>query len=362
MGISDRTLLSLHTRHSTLLPPPVTFFYIPTHTRDTLPPWALVDYLCTIRTGSTRPLFLSPGTRQSMQRIIWQQIGIDIPDDWEMLQYDRESREGRCAFGDRYQIRMELSWRQSEGTPDLKRSRSDYVAKAKRDGTIGEAEPVDAAGWYGLAGYLRDIYNSRFLGHLGILDYSVQVVFLWPEKRDTALEKRILGSIRAETIPNNGHTHWKTFGMELFPRKDLMLTTCVVQPAHAAMTFGFERSSVIEERYKRLGLVSYWLKGSHLDWLRLQAPRHTTIEWSDTERRGEHEIAMLSGTRPGHLPHSLVGKRRTYRAAAWICPADQRLYFVDTTTTGPAGETRNLPARKLRCCAKLAATGKGGGA
>ena len=66
-----------------------------------------------------------------MQTCIWRDLRIELPEDWEMLQFSLQRQAGRCAFADRYQFRLELGWRTAEAKPEIERMMSDYLAQMK---------------------------------------------------------------------------------------------------------------------------------------------------------------------------------------------------------------------------------------
>ena len=76
-----------------------------------------------------------------------------------------------------------------------------------------------------------------------------------------------------------------------------------------------------------------------------------------TEVRG-HLVERMRGEWRAGILSALVGRRRRYEAAAWICPADGRLYFASVASALPEGpEEPGLVPGRLSCCAGLAFAG-----
>ncbi len=81
---------------------------------------------------------------------VWRQIGVELPAEWECLQFARDPEAGRCAFADRHRYRFELNWRKSPGEPDFGRMMKDYEGSlAKEWEGIRKAK---CRGWPGLRG------------------------------------------------------------------------------------------------------------------------------------------------------------------------------------------------------------------
>jgi len=282
-----------------------------------------------------------------MQLWIWRHLRIELPDGWEMLQFAREQGTGRCAFADRYQFRLELNWRAVESRPDLGRMMSDYLARLRADETMPDAQATEAGGWPGIVGAQHGQLTSRFGTHLADEGCVVEVVFLWPGARDAGLEASVLASVAAEPV-RDGLRRWRAFGMGLRVADGLSLSECVVQPAVARMVFRSE-DGVREATYQRLGMVGEWLRGSVGEWLARQSPRDVVRSSAGWETRGSHELALVSGTRRA----GLLRRARRYEAAAWVCPADGRLYAG--SATGLQGPAACLPGGRLTCCGELEA-------
>ncbi len=284
---------------------------------------------------------------------IWRHLRIEVPDDWEMLQYGKDFSDGRCAFGDRYSIRLELSWHHSSSPPDMRRTMSDYVTKLRQDETMPDAATVNRGGWHGIEGHMDGLLNTRFIRYFSGEECVVQLVLLWPDGRDAALEQRVLNGIGEQRVSSAGYRRWRTFGMDLTAGDGLRLASCRIEPGNATMSFAPEKKSTVVETFRRLGFVSYWLKGPLERWLELEVPRDVRIERRESDVRAGHTLVHLSGSRPSRGAARMIGKRERFETCAWMCPRDKHLYCVRFEDEENNGREQRLAGERLRCCEAL---------
>jgi hypothetical protein len=277
---------------------------------------------------------------------VWRRFRLRLPADWELLQYSRNPAQGRCAFADRCQFRLEFSWRQVPAAPDFERMLAAYSDKLREAGD--EPRRFTAGRWHGLEARTDGVRTTRFGSYFGREACLVEIVFPWPDRRDEALEQTILQTVDEEPARPDGLQHWQSFGLDLLASDGFSLTACRVEPAAARLTFQPERarSGGPAETFLRLGLVPEWLKGGVADWLRLQMGRDFAVRSESECAQAGHGIALATATR--RLPglDRLLGRRIVRHAAAWICPSDGRLYAVlcDGDPALP------LAGGRLRCC------------
>jgi hypothetical protein len=315
-----------------------------------------------------------------VQLWIWRGIRVELPEDWEMLQFSRDPRAGRCAWADRYQFRAELSWQQVSGPPDLERLASDYLAKARLDGTMPDAAPARVGEWHGLRGHEGQRLTSRLSRYLapvagggdclkaglrtedrlkaGLQTQDclkaglqtegclVELVLLWPGELDASLEASILGSVGAEPAWPGGLRRWRAFGLDLLAQGGLDLVECSVQPARARLAFRDARGRR-SEAFERLGMVRQWLRGSVRDWLAAQMPDGVPPARQEASEADGHAVECVVGVRRG----GIVRAPARYEAAAWLCPADGRLYCVSVAGAEPC-DGAGLLGERLLCCAE----------
>ncbi len=274
---------------------------------------------------------------------IWRNFRIAPPDDWEMLQFSMSPQKGRCAFADRYQFRLELDWQIVPAPPDFQRMMSDYRARLQeqesQDVTITQHGP-----WHGVSATLHGLSTTRFGRYFGAENCLIEMVFLWPDRKDPRLEQSILDSVEPEP-EQAGARRWRAFGMDLLADASLALEHCRVEPAHAELLFadGKRRRT---ERFARRGMVPDWLNEPIDAWLRRWVNRDLQDISADCLDSEAHRVHRLRGQQSG----GLLDRQLTCSAAAWICPADGRLYSFARTWTRPAAQELAAAPPRLSCC------------
>ena len=253
---------------------------------------------------------------------IWRQIGIQLPADWECLQYARESAQGRCAFADRHRFRLELNWRVFQAAPDLERMTKDYAASLEAGWE--NIQFIRCRGWPGLTGRRGEETVSRFGAYLDELNVLVEVVCIHPDKRDDALEARILPTVRAVPPDADGYQRWRAFGMDMRVPASFQLSECAVEPARVGMRFEGPNKP---DRwiFRRYGMVDDWLKISLREWLQLQCDPEVKEARFMTATQGNRAIERVEGV---WKPEGLLLRGGLYTASAWREPGDQRLYHA----------------------------------
>jgi len=290
-----------------------------------------------------------------LQSWVWRQLRLELPDDWELLQFTRNPATGRCAFADRYQFRLELSWREVPGAPDLDRMISDYQARLDTDG-LQETRRLQCAGWPGVSGVLPDGRTTcRYGAHFGDLQCLAELVFLWPKGRHEPLEKEVLASVRPEPATPAGQVHWQAFGLDLLTRSGGILEHCTADPAFAQFNFSSGRRRVWE-RFSRRGLVPQWLTEPVGQWQRRTAPRGFRVVFERDQDRHGHTVSWLRSERSALRFADLWLGRRQFEAAAWRCPRDGRVYQLSREAPRPNTAAVAGPPIALRCCADLEVT------
>ena len=284
-----------------------------------------------------------------IERWIWRNFGLSIPGDWEMLQFSRNHEIGRCAFADRHQFRFELNWRVVPGPPDFDRMMSDYLASLRERGMEGGSRFKHRA-WHGVAGELDGQSSSRLGRWFPAEKCVVELVFLWLRKQDAALMRQIADSVREEPGQGGRFRRWRALGMDLLAAKDLPLHSCTVEPANVEMIFADQKKRSVE-RFGRRGMVREWLKQTPEQWLRSWVDKDLRGIQTSVVDVGDHSVNLLAGELilPG-----LTRKRANYDAAAWICPADGRLYSASFTGPDYAADAGAMVAGgRLSCCSAL---------
>ncbi len=280
---------------------------------------------------------------------IWRNLRMDVPDDWEMLQYSRDPRNGRIAFADRYQIRFEMRWREAPGKPDLDRMVADYLSKLQLDLEMAEVGKLKIGAWSGFQGTIKSLLTSRFLRYLPGESRVVEAILVWPQGREPSVERAILDSID-EQRKTEVHCRWRVFGMDLAAMKNLELKSVRFEPGLAELRFAGASKTPIEE-FSRRGMVKEWLGGTVREWLVGRVPLQMNVLTLENLSLSSHEIEVIEAEGPATGLARLQGKTNRFSAAAWICPDNKRLFFASRLAL--RGEKRDTPiGDSLSCCTR----------
>lgn len=286
---------------------------------------------------------MSTTTPTALMTIIWRHFHLEMPADWEMLRFSRNLERGRCSFADRNQVRLESSWLRVPGPPDRERMLSDYMARLRDEGAEDLQQEKQTGGWSGLTCTQDGQTVARFGNYFPGESCLFELVFLWPERRDTQLEQRILAT--ATGMPTHEGSHrWRAFGLDVTVPATMVLQECNQYAARTEVRFETPRG-VDEDRYMRLGLVPQWLHIPLKQWLAAQAPAGVSIEDQSIHTVDGHDLVTLRA-RGKRWCHGLRLHRPFYESHAGICPADGRLYFA-SHRRGTPGQGR--PTLACRC-------------
>lgn len=266
-----------------------------------------------------------------MELFVWRNIGFELPEDWELLQFARDPKEGRCAFADRYQFRLEYGWVRAAAAPDLKRMLSDYETKMRDQEGLQDLIPLHAGAWQGFGGRQKKAYVSRYVRHLSEAGYLLELVFIHPDERQAGLEQQVVKSAGVRE-PGAGLECWRAFGMNVQVPAGLEFSGANILPARAELMFISQRegSSWV---FHRLGMLPLWLKESVEEYLRRMLSASCAQDGLRIEQHTlqGHDIVTLAAT---ETSAGLLLKRRQILAQAWICPKDGRLYSFTARLSG----------------------------
>ena len=290
-----------------------------------------------------------------MRSWIWRHFHLDLPEDWEMLQFSRHPKTGRCVFADRYDMRLEFSWTRGEQPPDFDRMLTDYLRKLRDQDQLKAARRIQHGAWSGIHGRQGDARVTRFGRYFSEQACLIEIVLLWTGRMDEQLKNRILDSIREE--PQQGSLQrWRAFGMDLLADERLTLSSCKIEPARAEMRFAEEKAQITSETFQRLGMVPHWLRGTVRQYMVSKEPASVSSRVQSFKDVADHQIEFLAGQQPTKLLSRWRYGRRQYRAAGWICPRDGRLYRAETLRPSrDDAEECDLAGGRLSCCEDLAA-------
>ncbi len=285
-----------------------------------------------------------------MDFVVWQGLKIFFPEEWELMQFSKNSNMGSCAFANRYNISMELNWQRTDGEVNMGKTVTDHISKFEYEKGLTNIKRTNVSGWTGFYGNISKIKVSKFLKYFKKKSYLVQIIFIWPQKRKEEIENDILKNTKEEPNCKNDLQRWKSFGMDICISDKLKLLKCVVEPANAKMFFGVGNDFF--EEYRRLGMVKYWLKGTVKQWLETKLPSKVkNVREKLTELSG-HKIYSVYYSVWAKGLSKITGKKESYIASAWICPTDNRLYFARIKKDSAVDMC--VAGERLVCCDRLA--------
>jgi hypothetical protein len=293
-------------------------------------------------------------TQHNDNLVVWHGLHVEAPDEWEILQYSRRSDEGDLAWADRHEYRLQLFWRHAPQSPDLSRIMMDYRARLLEDGAKA-VRMEKTQEWHGL---IDDTTrgSSRFGRYLKTSERLVEAVFLWPDGRSREQEQAILSSIREEPTSSDGCRRWRAFGLDARVPSDLDLSACEVLPANAKWTFSDGQRARQSWHFERLGMLDQWLRDSPADWLAGKEPPNLSERRQQTLVAAGHTVTLVNGFVPALNFPKLGQRTNRFAAAAWVCPADGRLYHASRIVPARSEHQQPLAGHVLRCCGQCQST------
>ncbi len=287
---------------------------------------------------------------------IWHNISLELPDDWEMLQFANNPERGRIAFADRYDFRMELSWRKTNARPDLDGMVKDYHSHLLHELEHEDVDTLKNTSWTGLQSSRDGKVATRFMQHFDDAGFLVEIVFRWADQRDERLEDDVLNSLYVENSAVSKKRNWKCFGLDMELQSEFELSEINALPASVVMDFGVGKKDKATVRAERRGLTDFWLKCSISDWLIQQLPSPPKkIETSRVNRWG-HEIIRIKGFMPFGSGWGKIFRRQEFESIGWICPHDRRFYSLRRLNRPSKASYFGSEGFKLSCCPNCSAT------
>ncbi len=275
---------------------------------------------------------------------IWRDIRLELPVDWELLLFSKRRDSGSITFADRYRYRLQLQWREPAGEPDMKRTVSDYASKIRKLHPEAEVRIAKRGAWHGVERSSFGETTARFLRYFGGDNLLVECVFPAFSQPSLPVDER---QILAGVHPSDEVGRWIAFGMDLNVTGGMALEHCQVQPGLASLTFCDEERIPVRQRFSRRGMLGRWLSGSVEDWMELQVPAELEGARRHVEVHNGHEVRILTGSFQKRPSGGWRKLRQNYRAAAWICGEDGRLFHEEASGPGELPDVHSLS-----CCSR----------
>lgn len=282
---------------------------------------------------------------------IWRNFRMELPAEWELIQFSKNAGRGRCEFADRYAIRMEFSWRAAESEPDMNRLVNDWNHRLHHEKDIKDVRSLKPGRWHGFHGTFETHQAAYYFRYFAEESCIVQVVFVWPDQREEKKEVEIIKTVKPEATRSGNRCRWKAFGMDIAVPASLHFIQCKVKTAYARFQFAVPGTDNREMIFFRRGMVREWLKKPVRTWLKANMPR----KFKETSRVSReiqgHTVELIEGRRTAPGMGRLLGKKDYFYAASWICPEDNRLYYCQSISDrpGPANGQGRIP-EDLSCC------------
>ncbi len=292
----------------------------------------------------------------------WRGILVNHPAGWELSVASGLDEPGRVSFADRLFTRLDVTWRPLTYVPNLdlmiekyrqrKTSRKDEVTFKPLQGLGEEWRGVirqAGEGTTAQAGKGTAVHAARFFAPQRWL---VEATIVWPQRRNQAVEREILTSIRAQP-PEEPLRHWRALGMDVRVGRDLDLLISDPMVGRVTWTFGTPKKKRSPQLVvERLAMVEHWLsaKGGLEEWLAKSLPeKSSVVEKSSITFNAHPAQRLLSEKGIGTLP-TLRGLRQRRLDIGWVCPVDGRLYHVAVMQARRDRDVRLPEGFEMECC------------
>ncbi|HDZ20057.1 MAG TPA: PqqD family protein [Phycisphaerae bacterium] len=289
----------------------------------------------------------------SMDTTIWRGVEIHHPVDWELSVASAPGEVGRCRFTDRYWQRLEVMWRRLDSRPDpkvlLEKFRHEHLQATKVESS--QLHPLTDAPqeWHGFVqsrprGSLVRALRLDVENHL-----LFEITVLWPDRRNTTLEREILNSIAA--LPTDTPTRrWRAMGLDVTLEDDYDLPHCELTVGRIHWEFLPSGKGSKGLMVERIAMPDVWLTGSLANWMPRQLPIYSTVLSQQARTINGHPgQELLSRSRAGRLG-SVSGRHNIRLEWGWICPTEHRMYRICMTDVSRRETLELPPSLVVRCC------------
>jgi len=162
----------------------------------------------------------------------------------------------------------------------------------------------------------------------------IEIVMVWPEKRDRTTELAVLRSISPQ---REGQTrHWRAMGLDATVPEEFALTGYEGKVGRVTWEFRRPGRPEVGLTVERIAMTRYWLKKPLDEWLKKQLPSGFRVDLEPTVNiRGHGGVELHS--RQWNPLRGALGIRIRRVDLAWLCPRTERVYRVGASQrTGKA--------------------------
>jgi hypothetical protein len=276
----------------------------------------------------------------------WAGIELDHPAEWELFRVVRKADRWRCGFTDRTHQRIDMRWRKLDYVPSLAKMLERYQEKEKKEQTA----PLtgQTAGWMGTIRQTEggSVVNAgTFLEEAMVL---VEMILVWPGKRDQELENVVLRSVRPMEV-KNGTRLWQAMGLKARMSQEYDIVEYTAEAGRVEWVMGKGAKPRQKVAMERLAMPKYWLKGTLSRWLRTREQKWQVLEEWNQNVSG-HEAAGQRASSRGLLVDSLLLKKKVKTEMAWLCDKEQRVYRLACMATQRQSELALPDDVEIICC------------
>jgi hypothetical protein len=277
----------------------------------------------------------------------WAGIQLDHPADWELFRLVRKADRWRFGLTDRHHQRVDMRWRKLGYKPNLDKMLERHQEKEKKAKTTPATGLAE--GWRGTVRQVEGgcvVNAGKFIEQGGIL---VEMIIVWPGKRDQNLENTILRSVRHVDV-ENGRKLWQAMGLKAHVGQEYDIIEYKAEVGRVELVFGKSKKGP-RVAIERIAMPKYWLKGSLTGWLKAREEKWTVLETGKQNVRG-HDAAILKAAAKGLMVDSILLKKKVKAEIAWLCDKEQRVYRVSCLAT-QRGKDISVPDDvEVVCCGR----------
>ncbi len=288
--------------------------------------------------------------RTDFNRTVWRGVELDHPADWELMSASRYGAPGACTLADRRHERLKIQWRPLKAAPNLAKLLEEKKPEPERKIARLTGQPT---GWHGTTertGRAMLVHAGRFFADDGLL---IEVMLLWPGKRDRAAENALLQSVRPAQADPQGRRLWQAMGLRMTVGAEYDLLKHYAGSGQVAWGFGpptgKNAKPVLGAR--RMAMPRRWLSVPLEEWLQTQLGEPWRKEFVKRTAVNGHTAARMTSARGARIRDRLGGRRLRRTDLAWECPVENRVYHVQYEEPTGASEARLPEHAQVNCCA-----------
>ena len=287
-----------------------------------------------------------PPLPEGFSQTCWEALRMAHPADWEPARLSAPREPAQCILVDRQYQRLQVRWERLGGQPDLEEM---YRRLRVRHKGPPAPEPLKGVPeWVGMVRREGDgcvVHAGRFFP---ARRWLVQVVLVWPGRRDRQVERAVLEGI----VPQDsaGGLWWEALGLAAWVPEGYQMAEATSKVGRVCWRFrrrGERGEGLVIER---LALPVYFLDRPVGLWLAEEIPRAFRRHCEravDCGGQGGWEVF----SRRAYLLEVAVGVAASRLDRAWLCRSEQRVYRVAYWRRARRGAVISWPeGLEVGCC------------